>query len=77
MAVKKINKANAFQIPADKFIIGPSSSGYTLNYSADGIHWTAWKESTGANQNQVVVGLPTNTYVKLVGNTADNIIIRY
>lgn len=77
MAVKKINKAEYFQIPTDKFIIGPSASGYTLNYSADGVSWTPWKEATNANENQVVVGIPQNTYVKLVGNTTDNIIIRY
>ena len=77
MGVKKINKANIFRIPADKFIIGPSTSGYTLNYSADGVSWTPWKEATSANQNQVVIGLPQNTYVKLAGNTTDNIIIRY
>ena len=77
MGVKKINKAESFQIPADKFIIGPSASGYTLNYSADGITWTAWSDSTAANKNQVVVGIPFNTYVKLAGNTSDNVIIRY
>ena len=77
MGFKKINKAGVFQIPADKFIIGPSASGYTLNYSADGITWTPWKEDTDANVNQVVIGLPQNTYVKLSGNTTDNVIIRY
>ena len=77
MAVKKINNQDSFQIPADKFIISASASGYTLNYSADGITWTAWDDSTDANKNQVVVGIPVNTYVKLVGTTADNIIIRY
>lgn len=77
MAVKKINKAEYFQVPADKFIIGPSASGYTLNYSADGASWTPWEEVTEANKNQVVVGIPKNTYVKLVGNTTDNVIIRY
>lgn len=77
MAVKKINKEVYFQMPADKFIISPSASGYTLNYSADGVSWTPWKEATAANVNQIVVGIPKNTYVKLVGNTSDNIIIRY
>ena len=77
MGTKKINKAEPFSVPADKFIIGASTSGYTLNYSADGVTWTAWEDATAANKNQVVIGLPVNTYVKLVGNTADNILIRY
>ena len=41
MATKKINKSSPFTVPADKFIIGASASGYTLNYSADGVTWTA------------------------------------
>lgn len=77
MALKKISKQEIFQIPSDKFIISPSTSGYTLNYSADGVHWTAHDESTAANDNQIVVGLPINTYVKLSGNTTDNLTIRY
>ena len=77
MRTKKVNKAEPFQIPADKFIIGASASGYTLNYSADGINWTAWDEATTSNTNQVVVGIPINTYIKLVGNNTDNILIRW
>ena len=37
MGIKKINKAEIFQVPADKFIISASTSGYTFNYSADGV----------------------------------------
>lgn len=77
MGTKKINKEEVFVIPSDKFIISASSSGYTFNYSVDGITWTPWKDATSANKNQVVVGLPKNTYCKLSGNTADNILIRY
>jgi len=77
MGIKKINKAESFQVPSDKFIISASASGYTFNYSADGITWNAWEDATPANKNQVVVGLPVNTYCKLVGNTADEILIRY
>ena len=40
MGTKKINKEEVFVIPSDKFIISASSSGYTFNYSADGITWT-------------------------------------
>lgn len=77
MATKKINKVSPFTVPADKFIIGASASGYTLNYSADGVTWTAWEEATPANYNQVVIGLPINSYVKLVGNNTDDILIRW
>ena len=77
MGWKKVNREESFQIPSDKFIIGASTSGYTLNYSADGVTWTAWEEATPTNYNQVVIGLPTNSYVKLVGNNTDNILIRW
>lgn len=77
MGIKKISKEELFQIPSDKFIIGASSSGYTLNYSADGVTWTAWEEATSANANQVVVNIPINTYCKLSGNTTDDILIRW
>lgn len=77
MGIKKINKAEIFQVPADKFIIGASTSGYTFNYSADGVVWNAWQDATPANKNQIVIGLPMNSYVKLVGNTSDNVLIRY
>lgn len=77
MGIKKISGEEPFQIPSDKFIIGASTSGYTLNYSADGISWTAWEESTDANDNQVVVNVPINTYIKLDGNTDTNIVVRW
>ena len=76
MGIKKISGEEPFQIPSDKFIIGASASGYTLNYSADGESWTAWEDATAANDNQVVVNIPINTYCKLSGNTSNNILIR-
>lgn len=77
MGIKKISGEELFQIPSDKFIIGATASGYTLNYSADGVSWTAWEEATAANDNQVVVNIPFNTYCKLAGNTSNDVLIRW
>ena len=77
MRIKKISGEEPFQIPSDKFIIGASTSGYTLNYSSDGVSWTAWENATAANDNQVVVNIPFNTYCKLAGNNTDEILIRW
>ena len=55
--------------------IGPSSSGYTLQYSADGVNYTAWDEATAADENVVVANVPYGMYLKLSGNTADVVVI--
>ena len=61
----------AFSVPASSFGISASSSGYTLNYSCDGKSWTAWEESTPANEQVFVTGAPQMMKYKLVGNTGE------
>lgn len=57
-----------FQTGLESFCISPSSTEYVLNYSADGYAYTAWEESTPANEVLVVNGSPSGMYFKLVGN---------
>lgn len=54
-----------------RFIVQASSSAYTLNYSQDRVHWTAWGERTPANENLVVNNAVLGMFFKLVGNTGD------
>lgn len=54
-----------------RFIVQASSNAYTLNYSQDGVSWTAWEDQTPANENLVVVHAVLGMFFKLVGNTGD------
>lgn len=77
MAKIKVSGETPFQVGASKFCIGATENGYTLNYSADGVHFTPWEEGTLANVDQVVVGAAAGMYFKLAGNTTDNVTITY
>ena len=71
MARIKITGEQPFQVLATSFAISPSAEGYTLNYSANGVEYTAWKEATPANEVLVVNGVAKLMYFKLVGNASD------
>lgn len=71
MARIKITGEQSFQVLATSFAISPSAEGYTLNYSANGVEYTAWEEATPANEVLVVNGVAKLMYFKLVGNASD------
>lgn len=71
----KVNGEDAFQVLAHSFGVSPSSEGYTLQYSADGITYTDWEEATPANENLFVINVPKYTFFKLDGNSSDVIIV--
>ena len=50
-----------------RFILSASTDSYTLNYSADGVTWTAWGEATPAGDNLIVTNAVTGMYFKCVG----------
>lgn len=77
MAKIKISGEQPFQVGAPNFAISPSVSGYTLNYSADGVHFTPWEEGTPADTTQVVAHAALGMYFKLVGNTSDDITVTW
>lgn len=70
----KITGATPFQVLAHSCVISPSEDGYTLNYSADGINYTAWDEATPANETLMVNGLAYGTYLMCSGNTSQLVI---
>ena len=67
----KISGEAELQILAHSFVVSQSESGYTLNYSGDGVSWTAYSEATPANEDLIVNGVAWGTYIKLVGNTSE------
>lgn len=74
--MKKIVGEAPFQVLAHSFSVSPSTSGYTLNYSADGIGYTAYTDATPANEVLIVNGVAKSMFFKLVGNT-DTVTINY
>lgn len=71
MATFKLMGETPAQILANSFIVSQSESGYTLNYSGDGLSWTAYSEATPASEDCIVVNCAWGTYIKLVGNTGE------
>lgn len=68
----KVSNENVFQIPFDKekFTIGYSTSGYTLQYSADCVGWTSWEEATPANEVAMVMA-SQNVFWRLKDNVGE------
>lgn len=60
-----------FKVVKDQFMVGPSASGYTLAYSANGVDFTNYSEATPAGENLIVNGFMQYGWAKLVGNTGE------
>lgn len=75
MAMFKVSGETAFQVLSHSFSVSQSESGYTLNYSGDGVNWTAYDEATPANEDLIVNGIAFGQYIKLAGNTSEVTII--
>ena len=70
MQVKVLDEER-FKVAKNQFIVGPSASGYTLAYSADGVNFTQYDEPTPAGENLIVNGVPQYAWCKLVGNAGE------
>ena len=70
MTKKIVTGEEIFQIPSRDFAISPSAASYVLNYSADGLNFTAWGDATAAGTNEVVVNAPVGMFFKLAGNAS-------
>lgn len=68
-----IDKEQAFSVTNDNFAVGPTSGGYTLGYSVDGVSYTYYADETPANETLVVNGFPEGMMFKLKGNVDDNV----
>lgn len=71
MAVCLISGEQPFQVLAHSFTVSPSSEGYTLAYSADGVSYTNYDEPTPANEVLIVNSIAKGQYIKLVGNASE------
>ena len=70
--VKKILGEEIFQSLNGNFSVSPSNEAYTLQYSADGISFTPWKEQTPNGENLIVTGIPLiPIFWRLKGNKSD------
>lgn len=67
MQIKIINE-QPFQVLSSNFTIGPSSSGYDLMFSADGVEYSKLF-TVGANTNRQVTQVAAGSYYFLSGNT--------
>ena len=76
MAKIKISGETPFQVLAHSFSVSPSTSGYLLQYSANGEQFTSYSKETPANENLIVNGIGKFMYFKLSGNT-DTVDIQY
>lgn len=75
---KLISGEEQFQISAaHSFSVGPSASGYSLGYSADGANFTTYTTAVPANEVLVVNGIAKGMFFKLIGNTSDDIVITF
>ena len=68
-----INGEAHFSVLAHSFSVY-SDDAYTLNYSADGINFTAWDAATPAGETLIVNGVAKGMYFYLEGNTTDAVI---
>ena len=71
-----INREQPFQVLATNFSIGPSSSGYELEISADGVNYTSLF-TVGANVTRMVTGVANGSYYRLAGNTDEGVVVNW
>ena len=72
-----VNKEEVFRSSGNKVAIAATSSGYTLQYSVDGIDFDAYKDAVSAGENLIVTDVVSGMFFKLVGNTDDNVTVRF
>ena len=68
-----VNGESPFSVLAHSFSVY-SPDAFTLNYSADGEHFTAWSESTPAGETLIVNGVARGMYFFFFFNASDAII---
>ena len=70
-----VSNETPFKVAAHSFSVSPSSTGYTLAYSANGEDFTEYSEATPASENLIVNGIAKGMFFKLVGNSGEVTII--
>lgn len=73
MAKITVHGEEVFRAQRDQFAVAPTSAGYTVAYSANGVDFTNDSDAqVPANENLVYLGSMTYGFYKLVGNE-DNV----
>jgi hypothetical protein len=73
MAKIIVHGEEVFRAQKDQFAVSPTSAGYTVAYSANGVDFTNDTDAVvPANENLIYNGCMTYGFYKLVGN-ADNV----
>lgn len=72
-----VNKEEVFRSNGNKVAIGATTSGYTLQYSVDGNDFDEYQEPVPAGENLIVTDVVSGMFFKLVGNTDDNVTVRF
>jgi hypothetical protein len=70
----KVSGQNPFKVLKSTCAIGPTTSGYTLNYATNPEGpWTAIEEATPADEAMVVNDMTPYMWLKLDGNVDDDV----
>lgn len=68
---EKIESNAKFQVLSHSFSVSPSSSAYTLKYSANGTDWTPFETEVPASETLIVTDCAFGQYIWLDGFTPD------
>lgn len=72
MAKITVHGEEVFRAQKDQFAVAPTSAGYTVAYSANGVDFTNDTDAVvPSSENLVYLGAMTYGYYKLVGNADD------
>lgn len=77
MAQVKVSGDMPTQIKAHSCAIAQTTNGYTLQVSVDGVNYDSWSAATPANEIAVINGLAYDSYIRLSGNTDEDVLITY
>ena len=70
----KVNGEQKFTAKKESFAVAPTTSGYQVAYSANGIDWTLDPDAVvPANENLIYLGSMQYAWYKLSGNTDNDV----
>ena len=74
MAKITVHGEEVFRAQKTQFAVAPTSAGYQVAYSMNGVDWTLDDEAiVPANENLVYLGAMTYGWYMLSGNTDDEV----
>lgn len=74
MAAIKVSGEERFRAQKNQFAISPTTAGYTIAYSANGVDWTTDTDAVvPANENLVYLGAMQFGWYKMEGNSDNDV----